>query len=271
MGGWYQRGQFSAAQMNFHQESKPDMNSGNVRSGCCGFPLTLSRYAKIFRVVEVQQTFYQPPLARTLERWREQVSSEFEFTLKAWQLITHEATSPTYRRLHEKLSEREKREVGAFRLSAPVLRAWERTLECARILGSRVILLQCPARFGPTQENKANLRSFLRKIRSDTRSKSEEERLTLVWEPRGEWKAEEVKELCEELGLVHGVDPFQQMPVTAGGGYFRLHGRGGYRYRYSDAELEELLAKTRAWSPCYVLFNNLSMREDAQRFQALAA
>ena len=247
------------------------MDSAGLRIGCCGLPLSLSRYARIFRVVEVQRTFYQPPLARTLEKWLAQAPSEFEFTLKAWQLITHEATSPTYRRLREKLSDREKHEVGAFRLSAPVLRAWERTLECARILGSRVILLQCPARFGLTQENKGNLRSFLRKIRCDTRSKSQVEPLDLVWEPRGEWKAEGVKELCEELNLVHGVDSFLQAPVTSGAGYFRLHGRGGCRHRYSGAELEKLRAKGRAWSPCYVLFNNLSMREDAQRFQKLAA
>jgi uncharacterized protein YecE (DUF72 family) len=71
------------------------MDSMDLRIGCCGFPLSLSRYAKIFRVVEVQQTFYQPPLTRTLERGRARVPSEFEFTLKAWQLITHEATSPT--------------------------------------------------------------------------------------------------------------------------------------------------------------------------------
>jgi uncharacterized protein YecE (DUF72 family) len=122
-----------------------------------------------------------------------------------------------------------------------------------------VILFQCPARFGPTQENKANLGSFLRKIRSDARSKPEGERLTLVWEPRGEWKAEEVRELCEELGLVHGVDPFQQMPVTAGAGYFRLHGRSGFRHQYSDAELDEFRAKATAWNPSYVLFNNVSM------------
>jgi len=31
--------------------------------------------------------------------------------------------------------------------------------------------------------------------------------------------------------------------VTEGVRYFRLHGRGGYRYQYSDAELRELLAK----------------------------
>jgi len=26
--------------------------------GCCGFPISLSRYARMFEVVEVQQTFY---------------------------------------------------------------------------------------------------------------------------------------------------------------------------------------------------------------------
>jgi uncharacterized protein YecE (DUF72 family) len=241
----------------------------DVRIGCCGFPLGLSRYTQLFRAVEVQQTFYQPPARRTLEKWRAQVPPEFEFTLKAWQVITHEATSPTYRRLRERLSEREKREVGAFRLTDPVLRAWERTLEAARLLRSRVILLQCPARFAPTRENKESLRSFIHRIRSESRFGLSLEPITLVWEPRGEWKPEEVADLCAALSMVHGVDPFQQMPVTTGLGYFRLHGRGGYRHRYSDAELEELRARVRAYSPCYVFFNNLSMLEDAQRFQKL--
>ena len=250
-------------------EPNPEMPSANVRVGCCGFPLSLERYAKLFRVVEVQQTFYQPPGVHTLEKWRAQVPPEFEFTLKAWQIITHEASSPTYRRLHEPLSEQEKRDVGAFRPTAPVLRAWDRTQGAARILQSRAILLQCPARFRPTDENKENLRSFIRRVRSDIRSRPQPEQITLVWEPRGDWRLEEVRELCAELGLVHGVDPLQQAPVTAGLGYFRLHGRTGYRYRYGDAELKELCARARGFNPCYVFFNNLSMLEDARRFQDL--
>jgi hypothetical protein len=84
-----------------------------VRVGSCGFPQALAPYAKTFPVVEVQQTFYQPPLLNTLEKWRTQVPAEFEFTLKAWQLITHESSSPTYRRLREKLTAQQRREVGA--------------------------------------------------------------------------------------------------------------------------------------------------------------
>src|SRR6516225_10031473 len=126
---------------------------GRVKVGCCGIPIGLSRYASTFDVVELQQTFYQPPAPSTLAQWNKKVPAGFEFTLKAWQLITHEASSPTYRRLAEKLSGRERREAGAFRLNPVVMAAWERTLACARALSSRIILFQCPARFSPTPEN----------------------------------------------------------------------------------------------------------------------
>jgi len=238
--------------------------------GCCGFPTSLARYARSFVLAEVQQTFYQPPLARTLEKWRRQVPANFEFTLKAWQLITHEASSPTYRRLGEKLSERQRREAGAFRLNSLVMAAWQRTLECARILGSRVVLFQCPARFSPTPEHKSNLRAFFREL-GQRSSQAGGGELTYVWEPRGAWKPEEVCELCKEWGLVHGVDPFQQAPTTAGLGYFRLHGRTSYRYRYTSADFEQLVEMAQRRVPCYLLFNNMSMLEDAKRFQRLVA
>ncbi len=242
-----------------------------LRIGCCGFPLSLPRYAEIFQVGEVQQTFYQPPLPRTLEKWRSQVPAEFEFTLKAWQLITHESTSPTYRRLRERLSDQQRRETGAFRVNATVMMAWERILECARLLGSRVILFQCPARFTPTPEHKRNLRDFFREVRASTRSPQEREERTFVWEPRGDWKTEEVQEICAESGLVQGGDPFSQVLPARCPGYFRLHGRAGYRYRFTDAELAELSRVAAGHSPCYVLFNNISMLEDARRFLALVS
>jgi len=244
--------------------------SGGLRIGCCRFPISLRRYAEEFPVVEVQQTFYQPSTLPTLEKWRGAVAGSFEFTLKAWQLITHEAGSPTYRRLREELTPQQRREAGAFRLNATVMYAWRRTLECARALGSRCVLFQCPARFRPTPTNKTNLRDFFREIKPELLCSSGVELLKCVWEPRGDWKAEEVRELCEELGLVHGVDPFHQAPVFGAFGYFRLHGRTGYRYRYSDQDLEQLREMAGPHASCYVLFNNISMLEDARRFQRLA-
>ncbi len=246
------------------------MTRRKLRIGCCGFPQPLTRYAQTFRVVEVQQTFYQPPLVRTLARWRATVPQEFEFTLKAWQLITHEASSPTYRRLREKLTDPQRREAGSFRLNSTVVGAWERTLECARALGSRVILFQCPARFVSSDENKANLRNFFHEIRHGLEGPPGREALTFIWEPRGQWRTEEVRELCEELGLVHGGDPLQQSTATSGLGYYRLHGKTGYRYRYTNDDLERLLELARPRPCCYVLFNNFSMFDDAQRFLHLA-
>ena len=49
----------------------------SVRVGCCGFPISLRHYAEEFAVVEVQQTFYQPPALHTIEKWRGAVPGAF--------------------------------------------------------------------------------------------------------------------------------------------------------------------------------------------------
>lgn len=77
-----------------------------VKIGCCGFPVARRRYWEGLAAVEIQRTFYQPPRLETARRWRQGAPVDFEFTLKAWQLITHEASSPTYRRLRRPLSPR---------------------------------------------------------------------------------------------------------------------------------------------------------------------
>ena len=62
-----------------------------MRVGLCGFTMSIADYFETYRVLEVQQTFYEPPQKTTMVRWREQAGPGFEFTLKAWQLITHRA------------------------------------------------------------------------------------------------------------------------------------------------------------------------------------
>jgi uncharacterized protein YecE (DUF72 family) len=52
-------------------------------------------------------------------------------------------------------------------------------------------------------------------------------------------------------------------------GYFRLHGQTGHRY--TDDDLAHRLEWARARVPCYILFNNISMLEDARRFQQLVS
>ncbi len=79
--------------------------------------------------------------------------ADFELTLKAWQLITHEAKSPTYRRLKRQLSETEKAEAGGFRETAIVNDAWRATLASAHVLKAKTILFQCPSSFKQTAAN----------------------------------------------------------------------------------------------------------------------
>jgi uncharacterized protein YecE (DUF72 family) len=96
-----------------------------IKIGCCGFPVAKGKYHRNFDVVEIQQTFYQPPEEKTVLKWREQAPSGFEFTLKAWQLITHELSSPTYRRLRLKIPESKKKNYSFFKPTDEVLEAWK--------------------------------------------------------------------------------------------------------------------------------------------------
>ncbi len=234
--------------------------STRVFVGCCGFPVNRATYMTHLDVVEIQRTFYSLPQVRTVQRWREAARPGFHYTMKAWQLITHPASSPTYRRLREPLTG-PRDAYGYFRPTNEVWHAWERTREIAEILGAEWIIFQCPRSFTPTDEHVENLRAFFRRI--------ERGAWRLGWEPRGDWPDDLVRDLCRELDLVHVVDPFVRLPVTEEVVYFRLHGIGSYRYRYTEADLQRLLTWVRAYPETWVLFNNVSMWEDARAFLAL--
>jgi len=233
-----------------------------IHVGCCGFPVKRADYYAAMPVAEVQKTFYQPPRPATAARWRDEAPEGFEFTLKAWQLITHTARSPTYRRLSESLSQKEKRQVGRFRWSDPVRRAWDRTREIARLLAAEKVVFQCPAGFRPTGENLDRLRAFFERI--------DRGGLVCIWEPRGAWTRDEIRTLCDELDLVHCGDPLTAPSVTPGLRYWRLHGTTGYRHRYTDKELDALLASCPKTLDTYLMFNNMSMFEDARRLREKA-
>ncbi|MER3456480.1 MAG: hypothetical protein C4303_10290 [candidate division GAL15 bacterium] len=230
-----------------------------IRVGCCGFARRLEEYARQLPVVEVQQTFYRLPRVQTAQAWRRRVPEEFEFTVKAWQLITHPPTSPTYRRLGRALPASGLDRYGSFAPTEEVHEAWLRTLEVCRALRASVVVFQCPASFTPTQTHVAHLEHFFRTV--------PREGLQFAWEVRGPWPEDLVRRLCQELDLVHCTDPFTSRSVHGAFGYYRLHGRRGYRYRYTDEDLRQLREWCRA--PAYVMFNNVSMWEDALRFRHL--
>lgn len=232
-----------------------------IKIGTCGFRSNKTEYAELLKTVEVQHTFYQPPQIKTLEKWRAEVPVDFEFALKAWQIITHEAKSPTYKRLKKSLTDTERAEAGYFKPTAAVSEAWDVTLACARALRAKIVLFQCPASFRQTPENIKNLEKFFASVERDD--------LNFAWEPRGDWNAKIVKDLCENLRLWHAVDPFALPTTTPERCYFRLHGRGGFRYQYEEDELTELVELLPEAETAYVFFNNRYMLEDALLFKKI--
>jgi uncharacterized protein YecE (DUF72 family) len=232
-----------------------------LKIGCCGFPMPKEVYATRFPVGEVQQTFYQPPRIATLQRWRALVPEQFEFTLKAWQLITHTVASPTFRRLKIKLTADELNQCGSFQFTATTVMAWETSRRCAEALNAKRILFQCPASFRPIPKNIDQMLHFFSSI--------ERHGLTFIWEPRGDWSPGLVQSLCKELKLIHAVDPFVSHSATPEFIYFRLHGGKDFKHVYTMDELRFLRNQIKSALPAYVLFNNIKMLEDASNFQQL--
>ena len=233
----------------------------HMRVGLCGWTVSMPAYVAKFDVVEVQHTFYEPPSDSLLARWRNRVPPGFEFTMKAWQMVTHESRSPTYRRLKQPLPEALHGQVGGFRMTPPVLDAWARTLECARVLNARAVLLQCPRSFTPTDDNVSRMRTFVGTV--------ERPEGLLLWEPRGAWPSSLVAYLCADLGLVHVVDPMQGETMTPEHTYYRLHGTTGMRHVHTDGELRKVRDLVRGRPSPYVMFNNLGRAADASRFLLL--
>jgi uncharacterized protein YecE (DUF72 family) len=233
-----------------------------IKVGCYGFPIKREIYYQNFDVVEIQQTFYHLPQISTGRRWKEEAPLNFEFTMKAWQLITHEPSSPTYRRLRMDIPEKNKQHYGFFKNTEEVDRAWSKTAEFARALGAKKILFQSPKSFDSSEEHIKELRRFFEQVNRDS--------FTFIWEPRGPWERKEVEEICEGMGIIPCLDPYHDSLPKGGFAYIRLHGKTGYRYTYSEDDLKELLKGMKPYREAYCMFNNMNMFKDAQHLKILS-
>ena len=233
-----------------------------IKVGCCGFPVARAAYWDRFHTVEVNSTFYALPRLSTVQKWREEAPEGAEFALKAWQLFTHTASSPTYAKLRPRFDARRASRCGHFRGTDEMAEAWPRFEAVVKVLAPRFILFQTPASFYPGADHLRDMYRFFKGIR----------RLAvLVWEPRGSWNDRLVRKVCGDLGLVHAVDPIQRASQHGTVRYFRCHGRIEgrrilYGHQYTDEELKAVLESCAGSKPAYVYFNNHLMWRDAQRF-----
>jgi len=218
-----------------------------------------SRYYARFSALELQQTFFNPPRRATLQRLRDLAPAGFGFIVKAWQLITHEADAPGYRRLGSPLPA-PAGDYGHLQRTQAVLEALQATQEAAATLEASALLFETPASFAPTAQHRARLAAFFEAVDRQGRD--------LVWDPRGVWSEPEIMRICADLHLIPCRDPYSLEGPCAPEAYLKVQGMGRAQ-RLGDDELLELLEVLQPTRRAYCLFNTVEMQRDATRLLSL--
>ena len=241
--------------------------------GCCGFPTARKRYYSVFKVVELQNTFYDLPSVDWAESLRREAPEDFEFTIKAWQVITHPHTSPTWKKMKKKVVGNVEN-YGYLKPTRENLTALEKTVEVARALKAKLIVLQTPSSMPNIEETIKNVDAFFEASRSIIKDE------ILGWEIRGPLlNNPRLVRVLERNDVVQVVDLFRVRNPFKGTHrllYTRLHGIGpgevNYSYNYTDEDLERLheMLIEEDYDIGYVMFNNVRMFDNAQRFKEIA-
>jgi uncharacterized protein YecE (DUF72 family) len=208
----------------------------------------LEFYARHFKIVEINSTYYGIPRPEVFERMAEKTPSDFKFTVKANSGMTHD------RKNNESVFDQ-------FEAAIQPL------VEADKFKG---VLAQFPWSFKNTQEN----RKYLKDCRDHLAN------YPLIVEFRHiSWISEPLFGFLREMGISYcavdepnlpGLVP-PETPATGDMGYVRFHGRnkgtwwGGdasqrYNYLYTEQELKEWTPKINqlaaSTQETYILFNN---------------
>ncbi|MEM4717140.1 MAG: DUF72 domain-containing protein [Desulfurococcaceae archaeon] len=242
-----------------------------ISIGCCGFPVSRKKYYEVFNVVELQNTFYELPTIEWAENLRKEAPAEFEFTVKAWQVITHPYTSPTWKKMKKKLSG-DLENYGYLKPTIENINAFVKTIELARVLRSNFIVLQTPSSMPNTDEMIKKVDEFFEKITPHL-----QRGLSIGWEIRGDLiRNMDLVKILEKHNVIHVVDIFRNKPLHIGDPrtlYIRLHGIGpgevNYKYNYTVDDLEKLRSMLirEDYSIGYIFFNNVRMYDNASLFK----
>jgi hypothetical protein len=108
--------------------------------------------------------------------------------------------------------------VGELRPGRPLDEALEQSLEVARAVEARCLIIATPPLITPTDLNRKRLSALVARIPHDA--------VTLAWEATGIWERDEADDFAAKLGVVSVVDaarePAKKSPIA----YFRLRGLG---------------------------------------------
>jgi len=208
----------------------------------------LAAYARRFRFVEVNATFYKVPQLSAVKRWRRQVKEDFVFTVKCNRAITHDTPFV--------LNEQNRAVMAEMQQICDTLKA-------------PFLVLQTPASLAPSDDTLERIEAFFEAHSA----------LQYAWEPRGDaWSAAPVRKRLAQLSArrdVVLVSDLSRSPATVTNRalYSRLFGTDTFynRHQFDDGELQTIqnAAESSGADRAFLVFHTVRMYGDAQRFDQL--
>jgi uncharacterized protein YecE (DUF72 family) len=201
----------------------------------------LEAYARGFRFVELNASFYRPVPERYARRWRSSVPDDFVFSVKANRTITH--------------SDR-------IRASAGARKSFAHDLRVARILRSPFVVLETPAELRIGADEVTGLRELAAMAPSGIRIGLEARAYRQSRLP------EELRRVMEDERILDVVDLSQARPrVGDEQVYTRLFGPGPSNvYQFDDHEMREIDRSSGDSIRAAFTFHGVRMYSDAARF-----
>ena len=217
-----------------------------IRVACAGFKGALSVYWRELDAMELSQA-QTDATKGTQIRWRETAPDDVRFVPRV----------PA--------------EIALVDFRGPVADAWwNRAVDVAKRLTADTMLLRTAPDFRPTTANRRALIDFFGQRRVPG--------LTVAWRAEGLWdgQPEDRDAVCEEAGLIPVVDPLGIDPDDLEEAlpqgeriYWRLLGRPGGGTRFSETDLEDLVALAAERTGGYIVFGTGQMTGDARRLRTL--
>jgi uncharacterized protein YecE (DUF72 family) len=205
--------------------------------GTSPLPHRFERYWGAMNAVELLDAARTPIRLRVLRRLRRTAGEGFAFCLPVWHWLVEDPLDID----EAPPLDLPVREIGRLRETASNARLFEEVRLQIEALRPRWVSVRTPSSFTPTEENRAALVAFFR------------ERLvplgvTPVWEARGLWTRDEVRELARDAGGLAMLDPFADFefpPVGEGEALYAIHQPRGRRM-FSREDYEDLVSFVQA-------------------------
>ena len=202
---------------------------------------SLKAYSENFNFVEVNYTFYEYPSTRMVERWRRTVPSDFTFTVRCHQDLTHRT---------------------GLKPIDEAYAVFSRMIGTCRILDAPFLHLLTPASHVFDDARIGQAKDFFSSINPKG--------VSLAWEVRSPMTAKLVN-LMQDFEIVHSVDLSREEPAFESDAiYSRVFGKGKHNiYQFTDEELVEIDRKILEAKPriAMITYHGIRMNSDASRFR----